>query len=235
MKEGAWSAPPPRDFLAAITAGPGIALIAEIKKASPSRGVIRADFDPASLAAAFARGGARALSVLTDREHFQGALSHLAAARDASGLPVLRKDFLMDLLQVYEAREAGADAVLLIAAALEDSPLRELRECAESLGMAALVEVHDEEEMDRAAASGAKLLGVNNRNLKDFTVDLGVSLRLLPRRPAGVPVVSESGVFSRADVERLFRAGACAVLVGEGLAGGADAASAVRALLPGEV
>lgn len=232
LKEGARSRKPPKDFLPAVNRADRLSLIGEIKKASPSRGVLRGDFDVKALAGAYARGGANALSVLTDRDHFQGSLAYLHEAAQASGLPVLRKDFLIDEIQVYEAREAGADAVLLITALMPPARLKELLATVAETGMAALVEIHDERELEAALAAGASFLGINNRNLADFTVDLGTSFSLLAKCPKGVPVVSESGIFTREDAGKLRKAGACAILVGEAFMVRPDVEAAVKALLP---
>ena len=210
----------------------GTALIAEVKKASPSKGVIRPDFDPVAIARAYERGGASCLSVLTDETYFQGHLSYLPAIREAVALPLLRKDFVLDPVQVYEARLAGADAILLIVACVP-SPARlaELRHLAESLGMDALVEVHDGAEAALAAESGATLVGVNNRDLHTFTVSLDLAARLIPLFPPGVIAVAESGIATAADVATVARAGAHAVLVGESLMRQADVEAATRRLL----
>jgi indole-3-glycerol phosphate synthase len=218
------AAPPPRSFAAALRAGPHVALIAEVKKASPSRGVLIPDFDARALAATYTQHGASAISVLTDARFFQGSLAFLAAIRadqqaSAIGVPLLRKDFIVDLYQVYEARAHGADALLLIVAALDDRALRALLEATHALGMQALVEVHDEAELARALALGASIIGVNNRDLRSFRVDLAVSERLaalLPTKNRPL-LVAESGIFQAPDVARLGAAGADAVLVGEAL------------------
>ena len=225
------AAPVPRDFRAAL-AGPGpIRLIAEIKKASPSAQVIRADFDPALIAQTYEKHGAACLSVLTDGPFFQGRLPHLTQARAAVAIPVLRKDFLIDEYQVVEARSAGADAVLLIAEVLDDLMLGRLLERARQLGMAALVEFHDAANLDRVLASGADLIGINNRDLNDFTTNLEHTLRLRDRVPPDVVLVSESGIRTRQDVERLEAAGISAILVGESLMRAADIGLAVDRLL----
>jgi indole-3-glycerol phosphate synthase len=206
------------------------AIIAEIKKASPSKGVLSEDFDPVRLAQAYEAGGAAALSVLTDEEFFQGSLTHLTSAREAVRLPVLRKDFTIDDYHVLEAAAHGADAILLIAAILTCDEMRRFRELAATHGMAALVEVHDESELEPALASGAGIIGVNNRNLHTFEVTLETSLRLSERIPAHILKVSESGIRSRSDVKKLLDAGFQAFLVGEHLMRSADPAVALRAL-----
>ena len=212
-----------RDFFAALQAAPrgGMALIAEVKKASPSAGVICPDFDAVRIARAYEAAGANCLSVLTDEKFFQGSLDDLRQVRAAVRLPLLRKDFIIDARQILEAVEAGADAVLLIARILTAAELGQLHALACAAGLAALVEVHDGAEMDLALALGARLIGVNNRNLDTFTVDLGLTGRLAARIPAGARegrvVVAESGIHQRADVELLRRAGAGAILVGESL------------------
>lgn len=218
-----------RDFKAALTAQPP-AVISEIKKASPSKGLLSADFDPVSIAETYERGGAAALSVLTDTKFFQGSLQDLEKARNAVSIPVLRKDFTLDEHHVYEAGSIGADAILLIAAILSTDEMRRFRELAESLGMAALVEVHNEDELKSAVDSGASILGVNNRNLHTFEVRLETSLRLAEQMPAGAVLVSESGIHSNADVRLLMGAGYQAFLVGEHLMKSGDAEAALRAL-----
>jgi indole-3-glycerol phosphate synthase len=219
-----------RDFLGALTSRQP-AIIAEIKKASPSKGVLANDFDPASIARAYERGGAAALSVLTDEKHFHGSLSHLESARAAATLPVLRKDFTIDAYHVHEAAAHGADAILLIAAILTEKELRDFRELAERYGMAALVEIHDEDELKPALASGARVIGVNNRNLHTFQVDLAVSLDLAGKIPDSVIKVAESGIHSRKDLGQLRAAGYQAFLVGEHLMKSGDPAQALRELL----
>jgi indole-3-glycerol phosphate synthase len=219
-----------RDFLAAL-AGRAPAVIAEVKKASPSKGLLAAEFDPASIARSYEEGGAAALSVLTDEKHFLGSLSHLESARAAVRLPVLRKDFTIDPYHVHQAAAHGADAILLIAALLSERQMRDFRELAGRYRMAALVEVHDEEELGPAVASGARLIGVNNRNLHTFEVKLETALRLAEKIPAGVVRVAESGIHSSADVELLRAAGYQAFLVGEHLMKSGDPARALRALI----
>jgi indole-3-glycerol phosphate synthase len=220
----------PRGFRSSLEAGPGVALIAEVKKASPSAGVIREDFDPVRIARAYERGGAACVSVLTDRRFFQGEPAYLTQVRGAVGLPVLRKDFLLDELQVVEARALGADAVLLIVAALDAARLAGLLSAARDLGMDALVEVHDEPQLEAALSAGARLIGVNNRDLRTFEVDLGVTERLAPRVPEGVVLVAESGIRTPADVARLADCGVKAVLVGETLMRADDIAAATHTL-----
>ncbi len=222
-------APTPRPFLEALR-GPGLRVVAEVKAASPSAGVLREDLDPAGLARAYARGGACALSVLTDRRFFRGQPDHLRHARAAADLPVLRKDFTLDAYHVYEARALGADAVLLIPAVV-DRRLAELVALAERLGMAALVEVHTEAEVDRALEAGARVVGINNRDLRTFHVDLGVTERLRPRIPDSVVVVSESGIETAAHVRRVWQAGVRAVLVGSALVRSPDPARKLQELV----
>ena len=223
----------PRGFRAALEArvSGGFALIAEIKKASPSKGLIREDFQPAEHARAYEAGGAACLSVLTDAPYFQGHEDYLVAARAACDLPVLRKDFMVDPWQVLEARAIGADAVLIIVAALDDSVMREIEAAALERGMDVLVEVHNEAEMARAAALKSRLIGVNNRDLKRFVTDLATTERLAGLAPEGTLLVSESGINSHADLLRLAECGVRAFLVGESLMRQSDVAVATRELL----
>jgi indole-3-glycerol phosphate synthase len=224
-------APPVRDFFAAL-AGPGsIKLIAEVKKASPSKGLIRADFDPVEAAAAYERHGASCISVLTDTPFFQGSLEDLCAVRSRVGLPVLRKDFLLDSYQLLEARAAGADAVLLIAECLDDCTLRSLHNRALELGLTPLVELYEPANLSRVLEAGATLIGINNRDLRSFKVDLDHTLRLRERIPPECLVVGESGIRTREDVLRLEAAGVNAILVGETLMASPDIGAAVDRLL----
>ncbi len=218
LKAQASDLPPARGFFRALAvrvADRRSAVIAEIKKASPSQGVIREDFDPAAIARSYEAGGAACLSVLTDIDFFQGADRYLQQARAACTLPVLRKDFVIDAWQVYESRALGADCILLIVAALDDAALRDLLALAESIGLDALVEVHDADEMERALATDAHLIGVNNRNLRTFEVSLDTTLALRPIVPEGRLLVTESGIHSPDDVARMRAAGVHAFLVGE--------------------
>jgi len=225
--------PSPRGFAKALQEAPAPRIIAELKRRSPSRGEIRPDFDPVECARAYAEGGAAALSVLTDEHFFGGHLSYLEKVRAAVDLPLLRKDFVIDPWQIEETRQAGADAVLLIVAALAPKALRELLGCAVGQGLDALVEVHDEAELATACEAGARLIGINNRDLRSFTTDLAVTERLAPQVPAGVLVVAESGIFGHRDLARLERAGAQAFLVGESLMRQPDLAGALRTLRRG--
>ena len=225
---------PPRGFLKALRAAAGLAVIAEAKKASPSKGLIRPDFDPAAIARSYKAGGASAVSVLTDMDFFQGSLDYIPIVRQAVDLPVLRKDFIVDALQIREARLYGADAILLIAAILEQHQMGEYLDLSAELGMDVLVEVHDEAEVEKALAAGSRLIGINNRDLRDFTVDLNTTFRLQKLIPADIPVVSESGIRDRSDMQRMRQAGICAVLIGETLMRAADPGVALHDLLAGQ-
>lgn len=230
LRARAADAGPTRGFAAALRRADSVRLLAEVKRRSPSAGEIRPGADPVEVARAYQAGGAAALSVLTDREFFGGELDFLVRVRAAVGLPVLRKDFVVDPLQVHEARAAGADAVLLIVRILSDAQFAELHGLAARLGMDALVEVHTAEEMDRALSAGAALVGINNRDLSRFVTDLAVSETLAPRVPPAVTLVAESGIRAPADVDRLGAAGVDAVLVGESLMRQHDLAAAAAAL-----
>lgn len=240
-------APPPLDFYAALKAVPGVALIAECKKASPSKGLLVPHYNPVELAQTYVRAGAAAISVLTDARHFQGSLSHLRDVKDALtnlkslisdkgdrrrtlGVPVLRKDFIFHPYQVYEARTAGADAVLLIAAVLSDTDLRDLLKLTHGLGMNALIEVHTQEELDRVLPLRPRLIGINNRNLQTFEVDFNTTIQLRPLIPADILVVSESGIKTPDDVRRLRDHAVDALLVGETLVKSKDVYETTRAL-----
>ena len=255
MRRSAQDAPPPRDFASALRPaipsplegegrGEGgsaqseirnpkseIRLIAEIKKASPSRGLIRPDFDPVAIARTYERSGASAISVLTDEKYFQGKLEYLRAVHDASSLPLLRKDFVIDPYQVYESRAACADAILLIVAALPTHELAKLMRLAADLNMASLVEVHTAEELETALEVGARIIGINNRDLRTFETKLETTISLAPRVPADRILVSESGILDRADVEKLMSAGVDAILVGESLMRESDPGAKARELL----
>ncbi len=220
---------PPRDFIGALRRDT-VALIAEIKHASPSKGVLIERFDPAALAREYASNGAAAISVLTDRDFFQGSLDDLKTVQRTTSIPVLRKDFTIDTRQIVEARNAGADAILLIVAILDDALMRDLLDAATSFGLATLIEVHNETEMERALRLNPSLLGINNRDLHTFTVDLSVTQRLARMAPSEVTLVAESGIFTVADVEAVAAAGASAVLVGESIVKSGDIGGQVRAL-----
>jgi indole-3-glycerol phosphate synthase len=231
-QRAAWALPR-RGFAAALRARRP-AVIAEVKKASPSKGVIRADFDPVAIARRYAACGAAAISVLTEERYFQGSPAYLEAIRAAVDVPLLRKDFIVDPYQVAEARAWGADAVLLIVAALEDAALRDLHAAARELELDVLVEAHTEEEVERAAAAGATLIGINNRDLRTFVTTLATAERLFARLPADALAVAESGIETAADVARLRRAGYEVFLVGESLMRQPDPGAALQALLAGE-
>jgi indole-3-glycerol phosphate synthase len=234
VRRRAESAPPARDFHGALVrkiAAGQAAVIAEVKKASPSKGVLREHFDPAQIARSYAAGGAACLSVLTDVQFFQGSPAYLGIAREASGLPCLRKDFIVDPYQVYESRALQADCILLIVGALEQARMQDLATLAAALGMGVLVEVHDAAELDRALALDTPLIGINNRNLRTFEVTLDTTLGLLPRIPAGRCVVTESGIATPADVAMMRGRGVHAFLVGEAFMRAEDPGTALRRLL----
>ncbi|MGV1099600.1 indole-3-glycerol phosphate synthase TrpC [Thiovibrio sp. JS02] len=230
IEEPGMTVEPPRGFIRALTAYQGVAVIAEAKKASPSKGVIRPDFDPVAIARNYLAGGAQAMSVLTDAHFFQGSLAYIPLVRAAVPLPVLRKDFIIDSMQIREARAFGADAILLIAAILSQSQIEEFLALASELGMDALVEVHDEAETEKAVAAGSRLIGVNNRDLRDFSMDLNTTFRLQKLIPKEIPLVSESGIRDCQDMRKLAAHGVRAALIGESLMRAADQAKALRKL-----
>ncbi|MBI2847430.1 MAG: indole-3-glycerol phosphate synthase TrpC [Chloroflexi bacterium] len=233
LKNLAMKNAPPLDFAGALCDN-GVRLIAEVKKASPSRGVLKPDLDPVALARTYARSGAAAISVLTEPHYFQGSLEHLKAIREAlgeAGPPLLRKDFVFHPYQVYEARAYRADAVLLIVAMLRDSELRDLLSLSREMGMECLVEVHNKEELSRAVESGAKIIGINNRDLETFDIDITTSQRLAPLVPRGSIIVAESGINTRKDVLALQKFGVDAVLVGEALVTAPDVAAKIKELI----
>lgn len=225
--------PPSRPFRQALLDYPGVAIIAEAKKASPSKGVIRPDFEPVAIARSYEQGGAQAMSVLTDERFFQGALAYIPQVRLAVDLPVLRKDFIVHEVQIQQAKVFGADAVLLIVAVLDLPQLKDYLDLADEMEMDALVEVHDEQELETALAAGSSLIGVNNRNLKDFTLDLETTFRLQRLMPPDVPLVSESGIHTHADYLRLGAAKVAAALVGEAFMREADPGLALARLRSG--
>ena len=226
---------PPRDFYKAIDPRGRLRIIAEIKKASPSKGVLREDFDPVKIALGYAKSGASALSVLTDEKFFMGSLEYLSAVREAVDVPLLRKDFIIDPYQVYESRLYGADALLLIVSALGQDALMELLDLTHSLGMNAVVEVHDEEELGRALQAGGRIIGINNRDLRTFEVDLNVSARLARMMPGGVIAVAESGISSGADIKRLRAEGVHVFLIGETFMKAADPGSELKNLISSSI
>ncbi|MEW6358454.1 MAG: indole-3-glycerol phosphate synthase TrpC [Planctomycetota bacterium] len=230
MEKRLADAPPVRDFAAALAAE-GMSLIAEVKKASPSAGIIRPDFDPAAIARIYAAAGAAAISILTDEKYFQGSLSFLEAIRAEVDSPLLRKDFIIDPYQVVESRVAGADAILLIVHMLDDAAIESLLDQAHDLGMTCLVESHSKKELGRAVASGARVIGINNRDLRTFKVDIETAIRLAPTVPSDRIVVGESGIKTAADVRRLGEAGVSAVLVGETLMRSGDIPAKIRELM----
>ena len=221
---------PPRGFTDALTRLPAIAVIAEVKKASPSKGIICKDFDPALIAASYERGGAEAISVLTDEDFFQGSLSFIPLIRQTVQLPVLRKDFIIHELQIKQARDFGADAILLIAAILDQKQIRDYLQMSQELHMDVLVEIHNELDLDKSLAAGSKLIGINNRDLRDFSVDLTTTLRLRKEIPDSIPVVSESGIRNYDDMKMLQEHGVAAALIGETLMRAADREAALRQL-----
>ncbi|MCI0454361.1 MAG: indole-3-glycerol phosphate synthase TrpC [Candidatus Dadabacteria bacterium] len=222
---------PPRNFFEAIKPDGSVRIIAEVKCASPSKGILRQDFNPIEIAKSYKKGGASAISVLTDRRYFKGDLSHLRDVRDTVSIPLLRKDFIIDPYQVYEARYYGADAVLLIAAALDTKTMKELLNLTHSLGMNAVVEVHNEEELEGALLARSEIIGINNRDLKTFTVSLNVSIRLCKLVPSGKVVVSESGLSSSEEIKRLKNEGIHVFLIGETFMKASDPGEELRALL----
>ena len=221
---------PPRGFMQALLNSSGIAVIAEVKKASPSKGVICPDFDPGAIASSYEEGGAEAVSVLTDEKFFQGALDYIPLVRQTVKLPVIRKDFIIHELQIQQAGKYGADAILLIAAILDQEQIKDFLQMSAELGMDVLVEVHDEKELEKSLAAGSRLIGINNRDLRDFSVDLDTTLRLRKEMPASIPVVSESGIKDHEDMKMLQDHGITAALIGETLMRSGNRAAALRQL-----
>ena len=221
---------PPRGFMLALTQPSEIAVIAEVKKASPSKGVICPDFAPETIASSYEEGGAEAVSVLTDEKFFQGRLDYIPIVRQTVRLPVIRKDFIIHELQIEQSSNYGADAILLIAAILDQVQIRDYLQMSAELHMDVLVEVHDEKELEKALAAGSRLIGINNRDLRDFTVDLRTTIRLRQKIPAAIPVVSESGIKDREDMKILQKHGVTAALIGETLMRSGDRAAAIRRL-----
>jgi len=221
---------PPRGFTQALLDSSAIAVIAEVKKASPSKGVICNDFDPGAIASSYEEGGAEAVSVLTDEKFFQGALDYIPLVRQTVKLPVIRKDFIIHELQIQQAGKYGADAILLIAAILDQEQIKDFLQMSAELGMDVLVEVHDEKELEKSLAAGSRLIGINNRDLRDFTVDLDTTLRLRKEMPASIPVVSESGIKDHEDMKMLQDHGITAALIGETLMRSGNRAAALRQL-----
>jgi len=230
MEKRGHDADAPLDFRRAVTAA-GKNIIAEVKRASPSAGVIKEDFDPVRIAQQYQEGGAAALSVLTDEKYFRGKLEFIRRIKDAVTLPVLQKDFIISAYQIYEARAFGADCILLIVKILSDDELREFLDCATSLGLAALIEVHDEGELKRALACGAEIVGINNRNLSDFSVDIRTTMRLAPLTPEGKIIVSESGIKTSSDIQKLRDVGVNAFLIGETILRSEHPVEALKQLL----
>ena len=224
----------PGRFSEALSAEDRLCLIAEVKKASPSRGVFCADFDPSGIARTYAESGASAISVLTDAKYFQGEASHLIQAKEASGLPALRKDFIIDEYQIWESAVIGADAVLLIVAAISQKQLRHYLRLASDVGLDSLVEVHDKEQLSAALDAGARIIGINNRDLRTFKTDIRVTRQLAKEIPAGHIIVSESGIHTREDAQIVYRAGANAILVGEALMAGSDVPGKIQELIGGQ-
>jgi indole-3-glycerol phosphate synthase len=230
IKEKITALPAARDFRAAVSSGPGTRIIAEIKKASPSSGIILRDFDPVKIAGDYYAGGAAALSVLTEENYFMGDPAYINDIKNSVPLPILRKDFIFDIYEVYESKYIGADAVLLIASILETRKLAELFDAASGLGLSVLVEIHDEDDLRKAVSAGAKLIGINNRNLSDFKIDFNTSYRLIPKIAGGTTIVVESGIKTREEIENFENMGVRAFLVGETVMKCPDRAACVKEL-----